>query len=116
MKIATFNANSIRTRMEIIAGWLEKEYPDLLCLQETKVQDKDFPVKSLEKLGYKAIFRGQKSYNGVAIVSRLSLDETRLRLYEGEDEQARFLSARSTGIFRNQCICAAGFCPRNRKV
>ena len=115
MKIATFNANSIRTRMEIIMGWLEKEHPDLLCIQETKVQDKDFPVKSLEKLGYKAIFRGQKSYNGVAIVSRLSLDETRLNLYEGDDEQARFLSARSTGFSVINIYVPQGFAPGTEK-
>jgi exodeoxyribonuclease III len=115
MKIATFNANSIRSRMEIIVGWLEKEHPDLLCLQETKVQDKDFPGKSFETLGYTAIFRGQKSYNGLAIVSRLPLDQTRLNLYEGGDEQARFIYARGIGFFIINVYVPQGFAPGTEK-
>jgi exodeoxyribonuclease-3 len=115
MKIATFNANSIRTRMEIIMGWLEKESPDILCLQETKVQDKDFPVKSLEDLGYHLIFRGQKSYNGVAIVSRLPLYDIRLSLYEDSDEQARFLSARGDIFYVINVYVPQGFAPGTEK-
>jgi len=93
MKIATFNANSIRTRMEIIVGWLEKEQPDLLCLQETKVQDRDFPADRFRDLGYQVIFKGQKSYNGVAIVSKHPFSDVRLNLQGKEDEEARFISA-----------------------
>lgn len=70
MKIATFNANGIRARLPIILEWLDKESPDVLCLQETKVQDVDFPREPIEKLGYHCAFRGQKAYNGVAILSK----------------------------------------------
>jgi exodeoxyribonuclease-3 len=97
LKIATFNANSIRTRMNIIQNWLSKENPDLLCIQETKVQDKDFPVSQIEEIGYHVIFRGQKAYNGVAIISRSPLEEVRRNLYE-DDEQARFISAKVQDI------------------
>ena len=70
MKIASFNVNGIRARMPIILYWLEQHRPDALCLQETKVQDPDFPLKPLADIGYQAAFKGQKAYNGVAILSR----------------------------------------------
>lgn len=93
LKIASFNTNSIRARMPIIEDWLESADPDLLLLQETKVQDKDFPVEPLEEKGYQVIYRGQKSYNGVAIISKHPLNETRKNLYDDGDEDARFLKA-----------------------
>jgi exodeoxyribonuclease III len=99
MKFATFNTNSIRARLPIIKDWLDREGPDVLCVQETKVQDKDFPADPFEEAGYHVIFKGQKSYNGVAIISRIPPDDIRLNLYdEEEDEQARFISARIGGI------------------
>ena len=98
MKFATFNTNSIRARLPIILDWLNNEQPDILCLQETKVPDRDFPVSSLETGGYQVIFRGQKSYNGVAIISKLPLGEIRLNLGDGDDEEARFISARLSGV------------------
>jgi len=94
MKFATFNTNSIRARLPIIKDWLDRERPDVLCVQETKVQDKDFPADPFEEAGYHVIFKGQKSYNGVAIISKLPPDDILLNLYDKEDEQARFLSAR----------------------
>lgn len=94
MKVATFNANSIRTRLPIILGWLERESPDLLLIQETKVQDADFPVKSVEEAGYHAVFRGQKSYNGVAILSRSPLSGVEIGLPVQGVEEARFISGR----------------------
>lgn len=70
LKVATFNANSIRTRLEQVLDWLGRETPDALCLQETKVQDPDFPAEPFREAGYRVVFRGQKTYAGVAIVSR----------------------------------------------
>jgi hypothetical protein len=70
MKVATFNANSIRSRVDPILAWLQREKPDVLCLQETKVQDQDFPAEPIRALGYRVVFRGQKAYAGVAIVSK----------------------------------------------
>jgi exodeoxyribonuclease-3 len=101
--------------MGIITSWLEKEEPDLLCLQETKVQDKDFPAKSFEEKGYNVVFRGQKSYNGVAMISRLPISNIRLNLYEGEDEQARFISITIMGIPVINVYVPQGFAPGTDK-
>src|SRR5437899_11521996 len=70
MKIATFNVNSLRKRLPVILRWLERHQPDVLCLQETKVQDEDFPLLDLASSGYQVTFRGMKAYNGVAVLSR----------------------------------------------
>jgi exodeoxyribonuclease-3 len=70
MKIATWNVNSIRKRLPLLLAWLAKHEPDVLCLQETKVQDEDFPLEPIRALGYHVTFRGRKAYNGVATLSR----------------------------------------------
>ena len=69
MKLATFNVNSIRSRMGILVDWLAANRPDVVCLQETKVVDADFPLAPIREAGYHAVYCGQKSYNGVAILS-----------------------------------------------
>jgi exodeoxyribonuclease-3 len=115
MKIATFNANSIRSRMEIILGWIKKEDPDLLCIQETKVRDEDFPAKRFDDLGFNVVFKGQKSYNGVAIASKMPLTDIRLNLYKGDDEQARFLSAITHGFTIINVYVPQGFAPGTDK-
>lgn len=84
--------------MDIIINWLVSEKPDILAVQETKVQDKDFPVKTFEDTGYHVIYKGQKSYNGVAIFSRHPFTDIRMNLYDEDDEQARFLSAKINSI------------------
>ena len=75
MKVATWNVNSIRSRQQIVIDWLQQHRVDVLCLQETKVQDKDFPRSPFENLGYNLYISGQKSYNGVAIFSLKPLQE-----------------------------------------
>src|SRR5438128_7299409 len=70
MKIATFNVNSLRKRLPLVLDWLQHHKPDVLCLQETKVQDSDFPSLALASTGYHVTFRGVKSYSGVAVLSR----------------------------------------------
>lgn len=70
MRIATFNANSIRSRLPVILDWLDRQHPDVLCIQETKVTDDQFPSLPLIEKGYHVVFRGEKSYNGVAVLSR----------------------------------------------
>ena len=70
MKIATFNVNSLRKRIHIVLDWLASKKPDVLCLQETKVQDEDFPIDAFAGSGYHVTYRGMKSYNGVAVLSR----------------------------------------------
>lgn len=93
MKIATFNANSVRARLSTILNWLDVHRPDILCLQETKVQDRDFPVQPFREAGYEAVFRGQKAYNGVAILSTTPAGCIRHRLHDGEEAEARFVQA-----------------------
>ncbi len=74
MKIATWNINSVRLRINSLKLFAENEQPDVICLQETKVQDADFPLDAIRSLGYEhVIFRGEKSYNGVTIISKLPL-------------------------------------------
>ncbi len=95
MRIATFNANSIRSRMPVLARWLAAQRPDILCIQETKVQDSEFPVADIEALGYRAAFRGEKAYNGVAVLSRVPADEVALGFRDGGPaDETRFLTAR----------------------
>jgi exodeoxyribonuclease-3 len=87
VKIATFNCNSIRKRMPIVLDWLKANNPDVLCLQETKVEDKDFPLQPITDLGYHVTFRGMKSYNGVATVSREKPEKVIYGLCEGPDSE-----------------------------
>ncbi|MEY3544885.1 MAG: exodeoxyribonuclease, partial [Cyanobacteriota bacterium] len=75
MRIASWNVNSVRTRLDQVLAWLEQQQPDVLCLQETKVADELFPHKAFEQLGYHCAISGQKAYNGVALVSRLPMDD-----------------------------------------
>lgn len=95
VKIATFNANSIRARLPIVLDWLKKEKPDVLALQETKVIDEFFPRESFESAGWHVAFKGQKGYNGVAFVSKRKLDAVRARMDPDDpEEEARFIAAR----------------------
>ena len=92
IKIATFNANSLRARLQIVLDWLTQESPDVLAIQETKVQDHEFPLAPFKEAGWNVIFRGQKSYNGVAFISKTPLTLVTDRLYPGQEiEEARFL-------------------------
>ena len=94
MKIATYNANSIRLRMPIVLNWLEKNSPDVLCIQETKVQDHDFPKSAFESAGYQVVFKGQKSYNGVAIASKHPIENIEYGLDDGGPaDEARIIKA-----------------------
>ncbi|MBR4748882.1 MAG: exodeoxyribonuclease III [Abditibacteriota bacterium] len=106
MKIATFNANSVRNRLEVILAWMEEERPDLLCVQETKCQDKDFPAEAIEAAGLKCAFWGQKTFNGVALISPHELEEVTTGCGDPElDEEARFISARiGDALFVNTYI------------
>jgi exodeoxyribonuclease-3 len=99
MKIATFNANSIRARLKIIIDWLAKESPDILCIQETKVQDHDFPSEIFESKGYSCAFRGQKSYNGVAVLSLHKFDKIIHGFNDGDiNEEPRLITVFIKGI------------------
>ena len=84
-RIATFNVNSVRSRLPILERWLPTAGVDLLCMQETKVVDADFPAAAFEALGYKTYFHGEKSYNGVALASRYPLKDVRFGFGDGEE-------------------------------
>ena len=94
MRIATWNVNSIRQRMDSLQAWLKERDPDLVCLQEIKCTDDAFPREPLEALGYNVAVHGQKTFNGVALLSKLPFDEQKSGLDGGDgDVQARFLEA-----------------------
>ncbi len=82
-KIATYNVNSIRSRLHILIPWLEKHQPDVLCLQETKVEDGKFPVQPFNDLGYHLTYRGYRQYNGVAVACRQVPDQVCFGLDDG---------------------------------
>ena len=100
MKIATFNVNSIRKRMGIVLEWLGRKKPDVLCLQETKVQDVDFPLDAFAGSGYHVTFRGMKSYNGMAVLSRNSPEfvSTGFGNHDHEEDHCRLLHVVIGGI------------------
>ncbi len=107
MLIATWNVNSIRTRISQILDWINQVDPDILCLQETKVMDDSFPMESFEKLGYSVEIYGQKSYNGVAIISKLKAENVKKGFFGCSDsdqnidtfqDQKRLISADINGI------------------
>ena len=98
MKIATFNANSIRSRIGPVCKWLAEHKPDVLAIQETKVQDDAFPIDAFAETGYHVIFRGEKKYNGVALFSRVKPMHIREKLPGDTDDEARFLQADYDGV------------------
>src|SRR6476660_6157051 len=94
MRIATWNVNSIRQRMDNLEAWLRERQPDIVCLQEIKCTDDAFPREPLESLGYNVAVHGQKTFNGVAVLSKLPFDEVTARLPgEDGDDHARFIEA-----------------------
>jgi exodeoxyribonuclease III len=94
MRIATWNVNSIKAHLDQVTEWLKAEKPDVVCLQEIKCEDHAFPSAHFEELGYRAAVHGQKTYNGVALLSRLPMEDVQKGLPDdGTDEQARFIAA-----------------------
>jgi exodeoxyribonuclease-3 len=99
MKVATYNVNSIRQRLPVVLDWMADNRPDVMCLQETKVQDQDFPIDAIRKAGYHATYRGMKGYNGVATLTRSLPDKVLYGLHEGPDnEDFRILQTVVSGI------------------
>ena len=99
MKIATYNVNSIRRRLPIVLDWLSTHQPDVFCLQETKVQDSEFPADAIRDAGYHASFRGMKGYNGVATLTKGVPDKVIHGLHEGSDnEDFRIIQTVVNGI------------------
>jgi exodeoxyribonuclease-3 len=91
MKIASWNVNSLRVRLPQVLDWLVSNPVDILCLQETKLVDQEFPVAAIEEAGYQAVYAGQKTYNGVATLSKQAAAEVVTELPEMDDPQRRVL-------------------------
>ena len=98
MKITTWNVNSLKVRLPHVLEYLQSEQPDILALQETKQQDKDFPQAAIEAAGYHVQFSGQKTYNGVAIISRNQATDIVLDIPNLDDPQRRLLAATINGV------------------
>lgn len=99
MKVATWNVNSLRVRLPHVLKWVEREQPDVLALQETKMRDDEFPADAFSQYGYLATFSGQSAYNGVAVLSRAPLADVTYDIGGGyADEQRRVLGATIGGV------------------
>ncbi|HWA37604.1 MAG TPA: exodeoxyribonuclease III [Burkholderiales bacterium] len=104
-RLATWNVNSLKVRLPHLLDWLRSAAPDAICLQETKTEDAGFPVQPLRDAGYEAVFCGQKSYNGVAILSRTPASEVQHGIPGFADDPKRVIAATVAGV-RIVCIYA----------
>jgi exodeoxyribonuclease III len=103
MKLATWNVNSLNVRLPHVLDWLAANQPDVVCLQETKQEDHKFPYEALAAAGYQAVHSGQKTYNGVAILSRHAITDTAFGIPGFADEQKRVIAATIAGL---RVVCA----------
>ncbi|MFY9314609.1 MAG: exodeoxyribonuclease III [Burkholderiales bacterium] len=111
MKLAAWNVNSLKVRLPQLLDWLAQAQPDAVCLQELKLEDARFPRAELEDAGYRAAYYGQKTYNGVAILSRSEAADVRMGIPDFADEQKRVIAA-SIGGVRVVCV----YCPNGQAV
>ena len=103
MKLATWNINSLNVRLPHVLDWLAKHEPDVVCLQETKLEDPKFPREALRDAGYQALVHGQKTYNGVAILTREPATDVATGIPGWEDDQKRVIAATLSGV-RLVCV------------
>ena len=98
IRIATWNVNSLRVRLAQVLQWLQTEQPDVLALQETKLSDENFPITEINDAGYQVVFNGQKTYNGVATISKQATTEVLKKFPDYDDSQRRVLCTNILGI------------------
>ena len=103
MKLATWNVNSLKVRLPHVLEYLATAKPDVLCLQETKSEDANFPTAAIKEAGYQAVFAGQKTYNGVAILSRVAPQDVTVGIPNFDDPQKRVIAATVNGV-RVVCV------------
>jgi exodeoxyribonuclease-3 len=115
MKVASFNVNSIRVRLPIVLRWLNEQRPDILCIQETKVQDADFPIDAFCDSGYEFVFKGQKSYNGVAIFSKEKIGNVQYGFDEEPKDEPRLIKAKINDITIVNTYVPQGYLPETQK-
>ena len=111
MKIATWNVNSLKVRLPHVIDWLAANQPDALCLQELKCENKAFPLAEIEAAGYRAVFNGQKTYNGVAILTKTPLADVSCDIPGFADEQKRIVAGTLDGV---RIVC--GYFPNGQAV
>ena len=115
MKIAGYNANSLRARLPIVLQWLAESQVDVLCVQETKVQDVDFPTEAFDEIDYHYAFKGQKSYNGVAILSKHPIERIEYGLSDEPKDEARLIKAEIAGLTVVNTYVPQGHSPDSEK-
>jgi len=115
VRIASFNVNSLRARLPIVLDWLNEKRPDVLCLQETKVQDADFPAEPFDEAGYNYVFKGQKSYNGVAILAKSRIADVQYGFGDEPNDEARLIKAEIDGIIIVNTYVPQGYLPDSDK-
>ena len=115
MKIASFNVNSLRVRLPIVLGWLKENQPDILCVQETKVQDVDFPTDAFDETPYNYVFKGQKTYNGVAIFSKNPIESPQYGFDSEPKDQPRLIKAEINGLIVVNTYIPQGYSPESEK-
>src|ERR1700753_4178520 len=100
MRIATFNLNNVNKRLPNLLAWVAADKPDIVCLQELKAEHRAFPIAAIEAAGYGAVWRGQRAWNGVAILARGSTPVITRRALPGDptDDQARYIEAAVNGV------------------
>lgn len=108
MKLATWNVNSLKVRLPQLLEWLAAARPDVVCLQETKVEDPKFPLAEIEQAGYRAAYSGQKTYNGVAILSRAPAQDVVAGIPGFDDDHKRALAATVDGMRVLSLYCPNG--------
>ena len=111
MKLAAWNVNSIKARLPHVTDWLARARPDVICLQELKTEETKFPRPEIEAAGYQAAVSGQKTYNGVAILSRTALVDVSMGIPGFADEQKRVIAGTADGV---RVICV--YCPNGQAV
>jgi exodeoxyribonuclease-3 len=116
MVIASFNVNSIRARLPVLEKWFKKIQPEVLCLQETKATNQDFPIQEINSFGYEAVFMGEKSYNGVAVLSKFPIEKVSYGFDgKGSDEGTRLIAVKINGINIINTYIPQGTSPESEK-
>ena len=115
MKVVSFNVNSLRARLAVVLGWLSEFQPDVLCTQETKVQNVDFPTDVFDEAGYKYVFKGQKSYNGVATFSKGQTSNVASGFADEPKDEARLIKTEINGIVIVNSYVPHGYSPDSEK-
>ncbi len=115
MIVASFNVNSVRARLPIVIDWMNENQPDVLCLQETKTQDVDFPQEAFDETGYNYVFKGQKSYNGVAILAKSRIEDVQFGLDDEPKDEPRLIRAVINDFVVVNTYVPQGYSPESDK-